>query len=805
MINHFLLDLRFSIRSLAKHPGFTAVAVLTLALGIGGNVAIFSVVNGLIMRPLPYQDQDRLIYLQEVSLHSGQRGLAVSVADYLDWRDRNQVFDGVALFDGANFTLTGGTEPERVRGAYTSSELLTVLGVEPLIGRDLRPEDNEPGAEGVALVSHGLWQRRYGGDPTPTGSAVTINGRPHTVVGILPPNINFPAFADLWVPQILDPATADRSNRHFNAVARLKPGVTPARARSNMETIAAQLRQEHPAANADVDVSLTPLHEQLLDQADVVFLVLMGAVGFVLLIACANVAALMLGRGVTRGREMAIRTALGASSGRIVRLLLAESLLLAAFSGILGMVLGVWCRDLLIAATPVPIPLWMNFDFDTTVIGFVTLISLFTGILFGLVPALRISRPDLNKMLKDTGARGMSSSGGSARSFLAVAEVAMALVLLIGAGLMIKAFTRLIDVEPGIQTENVLTMRLELLKAAYPGNQEQQVFFEEIRRRIEGLPGVVHASAVSNLPLGGNDWGRWYTVEGEPEPAAGMSPVANNRVITPGYLKTLGIQIRRGRAFHNRDGQQDSPQVVIINDALAQRHWPNQDPIGQRIKYGDFDSSHSWMTIVGVVNDVRHYGLAQQIRPGIYVPLRLYAMNSMTLAIKTGSDPVGLIDSMRRQVWRVDPDLPVFAIQTMEEVLETSLWQTRLTSWILGTFALVALILAVVGVYGVISYGVAQRTREIGIRIALGAGRGEVGRFVIGQGMLLALAGVALGLAGSAGLTRFLALALYNVSPTDPQTFVLVTILFLAAALLACYIPARRATRVDPLVALRHE
>jgi putative ABC transport system permease protein len=797
-------DWRFGLRSLRKHPGFAAVAVLTLGLGIGANAAIFCIVNGLFLRPLPYADQERLCDLNETAPKIGLTQMSVSYPDFADWRDRNKVFDGLALYGGRSFILTGKGEPEVIRGLAATSDLFTVLGVKPAIGRDFRPEEDRPGGERVIIVSHGLWQNRFGGDRSLVGQVLSLNDQSYTVIGVMPPNINFPQFAQIWTPIRLSRTEEGRGNHSYRVVGKLKRGVNLRGAQANMDGIAGQLAAEFPPSNADVGITIKPLREQLIDAPfiQLAMTIFMGCVGFVLLIACGNVASLLLGRAAEREREIAVRTALGSGQWRVLRLLLAESLILGICGGALGLLLGRAGRDLMLAGVPVDIPLWMNFDFDFRVLGFVLLLSIATGIAFGLAPGLTASKVNLNQGLKDLGTRSSSRSGGRMQSVLVVAEVALALVLLIGAGLMMKGFLRLLDVEPGFEPENVATMSVGLPQTRYPEDRQQVAFFDEVLRRVRSLPGVKSAAAASNLPMTGNNWGMGYTVEGAPAPPPGRVPVANHRVVTPGYFLALGIRLIRGRDFDERDGMPDTRQVIVVDESLANLHWPGADPLGKRLKYGGPTSKQPWMTVIGVVRDVRHYGLDREIRPGFYVPMRQMPRSYMTVAVRTSNDPLALMDSLRAQIWEVDRGLPVRDAMTMNEIMERSLWQNRLTFWVLQVFAIVALVLAAVGIYGVVSYSVNQRTREIGVRMALGAGRRAILGLVIRRGMFLTVFGVAIGLASGLALTRVMSTMLFGISATDPATFGLVGALLILTALLACYIPARRASRVDPIVAL---
>jgi len=802
MSNRFR-DLRHAIRALLKQPTFTVVAVLTLALGIGGNVAIFSIVNSMLLQPLPYANQARVWSINERS-PAFPDGMSVSSADYFDWKDRQQVFDGMALFRGSSFTLSGVDEPERIQGTLTSADLLSVLGARPISGRGFRPEDDRPGAEPVVLVGYGLWQRRFGGRPI-VGQSILLDGRPRTVIGIMPAEFGFPEFAQLWVPLALNPAEEVRGRHMYNAIGLLTRGTSPEQALTNLTGIAKQLEQSYPATNTDVGVLIEPLRERSLPgELRLAFVLLMCVVGFVLLIACANVANLLLGRAVSRDREMAVRISLGASRWRVVRLLLAESLVLAAAGSVLGLVLGRTARDALIRSVPIEIPLWMRFDIDATVVVFVALLTAVTALTFGLVPALRASRPDLNEALKDAGTRSATGNTGRLRNALVVGEVAIALILLVASGLTMRAFVRLMNVHPGFDAANVLTMRVVMPPADYGTAGRRRAFVEELQRGVRVLPGVERAAFSSSLPLGGGTTATSFVAEGEPPPPPGRSAIANLAVVTPGYFETMRIPCLAGRTLTDRDGVPDTPPVAFVNETLARAHWAGTDPVGKRISFGD-GTKPSWLTVVGVVGDARHQGLDVPVRQSIFVPHRQNPSAFMTLVIKASVEPLSLVEVVRQRIRQNDRNMPVFDVFTMERVVVRSMWNIRLFSWIFAVFGVVALVLAVIGVYGVVSYSVAQRTREIGIRMALGAGAPEVLAMVLRQGMVLALAGLAVGLVAAAAVTRVMRALLYGISPTDPLTFAAVTAVLVAAALIACYVPARRATKVDPLIALRYE
>jgi putative ABC transport system permease protein len=801
-------DLRYALRMLAKNPGFTIVAVIALALGIGANSAIFSVVNTVLLQPLPYKDSDRLVMVWEDASKHGYPRDTPAVANYIDWRDQNQVFEGMAAIADQSFNLTGAGDPERLEGRRVSANLFSLLGVDPQLGRAFANEEDQPNSNRVAIISHRLWQRRFGSDANIVGKALTLNGESVTVVGVMPSQFQFPTREDeLWVPIAFTQAEAASRRRHYlQVVARLKPEVTVERAQSEMTTIAMRLQQQYPEANTDLGAVVVPLHEQVVGDIKPALMVLLGAVGLVLLIACANVANLLLARAAVRQKEIALRVALGASRFRLIRQFLTESILLGVIGGVLGLVLAVAGIRLLTAFIPPNIPQIKAISIDARVMGFTLLVSLVTGLIFGLVPAIQSSILNPIDTLKEGGRDSTMGSGGNRiRAFLIVAEVAVSLVLLIGAGLLINSFLRLRNVDPGFRTEKLLTMKIVLPELKYGEHAQRSAFYSDLTRRLESVPGVKSAAVTTNLPLykQGNSVG--MIIEGRPEPPPGQPLIVVTRIISPKYFETMSIPLLRGRPLTDQDTA-TSPNAVVISETMAHRHWPGEDPIGKRIFPGRPESPADWVSVVGVVQDVRQFDLIAEPRPQMYFSYQQMGFFApRDLVVKTEVDPLSLAATVRKTVWEVDKDQPVSNITTMDDIVAESVARQRFSMLLLAIFAGLALLLAAVGIYGVMSYSVAQRRGEIGIRMALGAQKLDVLKLTVGRSLKLVLIGVAVGLVGAFLLTRLMASLLFGIRATDPTTFAAISFLLIGVALVASYLPARRATRVDPLVALRYE
>ncbi|HEV2915208.1 MAG TPA: ABC transporter permease [Pyrinomonadaceae bacterium] len=800
-MNTLLQDLRYGIRMLLKNPGFAFVAVIALALGIGANAAIFSVVNAVLLRSLPYDDPERLIVVKENKPPQFPE-FSVSPGNFLDWQKQNTVFEKLAAIRGYSYNLVDKGEPERLRGARISAGLFEMLGVKPARGRSFLAEEDQPGHETVAILSHALWQRRFGADEKIIGQAITMNATSYTVIGIMPPTFQFPdRETELWTPVAFDAQQAQQHGAHYiSVVGRLKRGVSLQQASTEMSAIAGRLAQSYPDSNAGWGVTLFPMQEYEAREIKPALLVLLGAVALVLLIACANVANLLLARATARQREIAIRTALGASRWRVIRQLLTESILLAIVGGGVGLLLAVWGVDLLLALAPPDLPRGQGSALDARVLGFTILITLLTGVVFGLAPALQSSRPNLNETLKE-GGRGTTGGHHRVRSSLVITEVALALVLLIGAGLLIRSFYRLQQVNPGFNPKNALTVSVSLPAKKYAEDDQQAAFFSQLIERVSALPGVVAVGATQSLPIQG-DYVLGFNIQGRPPDAPGEEPSTNYYAVNSEYFKAMGIPLLRGRLFTEQD-KKDAPRVAVINETMAKKFFPGEDPIGKGINVTN--GPERFREIVGIVGDVKQYGLDQPTTAQTYEPYLQAPFSAMTLIVRTEGNPTALNAGVRGQVLSIDKDQPVSRIRTLEEVISESVAKQRFSMLLLGVFAVVALVLAAVGLYGVMSYAVTQRTHEIGIRMALGAQQKDVLRLVVGHGMILAMVGVGIGLLASFALTRVMTTLLFGVGATDPLTFLVIPALLTIVALGASFFPARRAMKVDPMIALRYE
>ena len=821
MVSELGQDVRYGLRQLRRNPGFTVVAVLTLSLGIGANTAMFSVINAVLLRPLPFLQPNRIVQLLKQSKDSTNESVSVPLFEY--WKEHNQVFSDLAAFSFATVGFNAATRglPERVPGVRVTSQFFRVLGVSPALGRDFLPQEDVPGGGKVVILGYNLWRTRFSADPNLVGQAITLDGQPYTVVGIMPPGFRWPASStfgsgtDLWVPYQLPAQSRDPAN-YLAVIGRLKPGVAREQATASMTILNRRLRKEDPQAVAkDESVTLVSLHEMIVGNIRPALLVLMAAVGLVLLIACVNVANLMLARAATRGKEIAIRTALGAGRGRIFRQLSMESVTLGILGGALGLLVAAGADHLLIAFSPASIPQLNRAGLDWRVLAFTLAVSILTGVLFGLVPALSASRTNLNESLKEGSLR--TTAGGKHRrlsGILVAGEIALSLMLLAGAGLLVKSFIRLANVNPGFDPRHVLTFETTLPEAKYDTPSAFAAFGRQVLDRLRAIPGVEDPAIITLLPtMGGLNLP--YDIEGRPVSEDGSSGNSSYRYISPGYFRAMKIPLIRGRYFTDADTESSQP-VVIINRTMAEKLWKNENPVGQTIIIGK-SMGPKWTDrprqIVGVVGDVKDLSLNQPAPPEMFIPYTQVPAHVIALmvrlaplcwVVRTRGGTVPLT-AVRQAVLSVDANQPIANVEPMEEVLSGSISRWRFNMLLLGIFSLLALVLSAVGIYGVLSYSVAQRTHEMGIRMALGAERRDVLRFVVGQGFRLALIGVAIGIAGALALTRFLASLLYGVKPTDPLTFIAVSLILIAVALLACYIPARRAAKVDPMVALRYE
>jgi putative ABC transport system permease protein len=800
-------DLRYGVRMLLKNPGFTLIAVLTLGLGIGANTAIFSAVNGVLLSSLPYPQPEQLAMIWCDNKRQGIPDDITSYPNFIDWRDRNKTFQGMAGVTNGKNNLTGTGEPEEISDANVSINFFQLIGVNPILGRVFTAEEEQPGRDRVVVLSYSLWQRRFGGDTAILNKTITLNDVPHLVVGIMPPGFQFPEKTEIWGPlAVNEDMKSDRARFGFflPVVGRLKPGVTRAQAQADLEVVAGQIEQQFPDMKG-YGVNVVPVLENTVGPIRRALIILSVAVFFVLLIACANVANLLLARAAVRQREVAVRAALGAGRWRIIRQLLTESMLLAVLGGALGVLLAWWSLRLLVEFSPTNLPRLENIRLDGRVLWFTLVLSVLTGLIFGLAPALQTAHFKLSEMLKEGGRTG---SGGrraqQIRGAFIVAEVALTLALLAGAGLLVRSFWRLQQIDFGFNPDNVLTLRVTLWGSKYRERGSGVSFFERLQERLAAVPGVVSASATSDIMLPKLANSGIFTIENRPRDPNELALELPIDRVQPNYFQTMGIPLVKGRAFTSADTR-DTPLVAIVNETFSKRYFQNEDPIGKRFAFGGGGPNARWITIVGVVGDTKRQGVDMPVRIESWMPIAQRGAGSMEIVLRTAGDPLALSNAVREAVWSLDKDLPIPSLQTLDHVLSQRVAQQRLNMLLLVLFASVALILAAVGIYGVMSYAVTQRTNEIGIRMALGAQASDVLRMIIWRGMSLALGGVALGLAGALALTRVMRNLLFEVSVNDPLTFIAIAVLLTAVAFLACLIPARRATKVDPMVALRYE
>jgi putative ABC transport system permease protein len=813
-LHALIRDIRYGFRNFLKRPGFTAVALITLALGIGANTAIFSVVNGVMLKPFSFSEPERLVVVWERCLNQGLPRMVVSPPNFADWRAQNQGFQDIAAYRPQDFNLIFGAEPERVRGLRVSAGMFSMLGVPPALGRDFHADEDKPGTPATVIISDGFWQRRFGASPTVIGQSITLGSESATIIGVMPPGFDFPppitfrgearsVNVELWTQLRYAQEQDQRGAHNLFVLARLKQGVSLERAEADLQNITHRLANDFPETNAGWDAFLVPLHQQVIGDVKTALLILPAAVGFVLLIACANVANLFLVRASGRQRELAIRAALGAGRWRLISQMLIENTLLSLFGGLVGLALAAWALKVITALAPQNIYRLDQVGLDSGVVVFTLLISLLTVLLCGVVPAWHTSRISLVTALKEGSAAASDSvARHHLRNLLVVAEVAVAMLLLTGAGLLVRSFMRLQAVPTGFQPEHLTAMTINLPRTSYPDRQQRLAFTERLVPKLAALPMLQSVAFSDNLPLDTGRQGTSFKIEGQPV-VPGREDHTNVSTVSPGYFQTMGIPLLRGRDFAASDNT-DAPGVVIINSYLAQHYFPNQDPLGRRVDMGF--RAGTLLQIIGIAADERHDTLQADLHPGMYLP---YAQASkslpLILLLRSAGDTATVASAVRQQVRAVDSRLPVYDVKTMNQVLHTAVARPRFITLLLVVFAGVAVLLATVGIYGVMSYSVAQNTREIGIRMALGAQPRSVLKLVIGQGLILTLLGVAIGVAGALGLTRLMRSLLYGVTPTDPLTFVGVSVLLVLVAILACYVPARRATKVDPLVALRYE
>ena len=798
-------DIRVGWRSLWRTPGFACVVILILGLGIGANTMIFNIANAFLFRPWPYMDFQRNALIGGVDLAHDEQSLEVSFPDFVDVRARSKTFETIASYTESQAYMTLGKEPERFDATWVTPGLFAVYGATPKIGREFLPEEEEKSrALTVIMLSDRIWRERFGADPKVIGRTVKMNGRIREIVGIAPPEFRFPETADFFIPTYLEPREEARSSRYLHVVGRLKPGVSFKQANAEMAAIGSALAKEYPESDRGTTLRVATYREAAAEDIGPMIAVMMAAVGFVLLIVCANVANLLLARGAGRRREIALRFALGATRGRIVRQLLTESLILSVLGGAVGLLLAVWGRDLVLGSIPIELPFWMKFDTDLNTVLFMLGASVLTAALSGFTPALHTSEVDVHEALKEGGQHGSTGKGRNRlRGALVVAEISLALVLLAGAGLMIRSFLGQVEQRTAIRSDHVLTGAFTMPIAVYPNNAAKLAFMDRVMPAVAALPGVRTLSSVQTLPLSRNSWDRSVWLEGEATGADALRRQLYYGVIRPGYFQALGIPLRKGRDFDAHDDT-SAVRVAIVSETAAKKIWPGKDPIGQRFKWSSDDTT-GWKTVVGVVGDVQQQIDGKRPPSHIYTPHFQDPLQTVVLVIKHEGDAASLTAAVRRVLQSQDPDMPLYEVRTMDESIQRAMWENRIWVSLMTVFATLALIIAAVGIYGVMAYSVAQRTQEIGIRMALGAARQDVLRLVVGQAMRLTVIGVGIGLAGAYAVTRLMASVLCGVSATDPPTFVGVTVILGLSAVFAAWLPAERATRVDPMVALRTE
>ncbi len=819
VMGNMLQDVRYALRGLGRHRGFTIVAVLTLALGIGANTAIFSLVNSVLLRPLPYNDPSRLVIVRETIPNLTPDPIPFSAPDVLLYQKQNRVFESLGAFTEQKYDLVGPEGPQRISGGKLSAEILPMLGIAPRMGRYFTKEEDQPG-HAVALLSHGLWQRRFGGDPTIVGKTISLDRTPYLVIGVMPqgfqfppPNLLSPQSADLWIPMAFSSAELSRVGDNFDneVLARLKPGMTIERAIEDAKSLAARAKEAYPVEirnKFELSATAFPLRERLVGKVRPLLLLLLGAVGLLLLIACANVANLLLSRASSRQRELAVRAALGAGRWRVVRQLLTESMLLAFAGGTLGIILCWWLVDVFASLTEGIIPRGGEVQVDLNVLAFTFALCVLTGLLFGIFPALSSSRGDLTERLREGGKGSTALHRNRTQGFLVVAEIALSMVLMVGAGLLIRSFVEVQSADPGFRAQNVLTMTLSLPVSGYPKLANVREFYRELDDRLRAIPGVLLTGAGTDLPATEASWRHMFTAEGKSED--GKPPLCAHTIVSGRYFEALGIPLKAGRLFNSRDTDTSGKfGVLIVNETMAQRLWKGEDPISKRIKWGTVSGTDPWLTVVGVIGDSKEGPLDQSAVEHTYEPYlqgdNEFASRGLNLVVRAAVPPGTLANAVRGEVFRLDRQLPVENLRTMEEIVQKSMRSRKLNTYLLGLFAAVALLLAAVGIYGVMSYSITQRTQEIGIRIALGARKRDILQATTGQGFRLTLAGVFLGVIGALGLSRFLASLLFGVRATDVSTYIAISLFLTIVSLLATYLPARRAALLDPTIALRHE